>query len=89
MVRPKFDTKPEAAMESGFRVRVDRAAVVALSGFCCILAIAVAQVATASPETDREVKRVAQIHGISESDAEFFAARIDAARTEVCVTSLL
>jgi len=52
---------------------------VTLSGLCCFLTIAAAHVAIASPETDREVKRVAQVHGISESDAEFFAARIDAA----------
>jgi hypothetical protein len=52
---------------------------VTLSGLCCFLAIAAAHMAIASPETDREVKRVAQVHGISESDAEFFAARIDAA----------
>ena len=65
-------------MESGLRIRVNRAAVVTLSGVCFFLAIAVAQVAIASSETDREVTRVAQINGISESDAEFFAARIDA-----------
>lgn len=65
-------------MKSGLRIRVNRAAVVTLSGFCFFLAIAVAQVAIASSETDREVTRVAQINGISESDAEFFAARIDA-----------
>jgi hypothetical protein len=79
MVRPKFDTRPEAALESGLGMRVTRAAVVVLSGFCCLLAITVAHVANASPETDREVKRVAQVRGISESDAEFFAARIDTA----------
>ena len=78
MVRPKFDTRPEAAIESGLRIRCTRAAVT-LSGLCCFLAIAAAHMAIASPETDREVKRVAQVHGISESDAEFFAARIDAA----------
>ena len=78
MVRPKFDTRPEAAIESGLRIRCTRAAVT-LSGLCCFLTIAAAHMAIASPETDREVKRVAQVHGISESDAEFFAARIDAA----------
>jgi hypothetical protein len=65
-------------MESGLGIRVKRAAVVTLSGLCCFLAVAVAQVASASPETDREVKRVGQIHTIPDADAEFFAARIDA-----------
>jgi len=50
----------------------------AISGLCCFMVIPVAQVANASPETDREVKRVAQIHAIPEADAKFFAARIDA-----------
>jgi len=66
-------------MESGLRIRVNQAAVATLSGVCFFLAITVAQVAVASPETDREVTRVAQVVGISESDAEFFATRIDAA----------
>ena len=59
-------------------MRIGRAAVATLSGFCCFLSIAVAQVANASPETDREVSRVAQIYSIPEADAKFFAARIAA-----------
>jgi len=67
-----------AGSGSRLRMRIDRAAVATLSGLCCFLSIAVAQVANASPETDREVSRVAQIYSIPEADAEFFAARIAA-----------
>ncbi|MEN9666341.1 MAG: hypothetical protein RLZZ326_2704 [Planctomycetota bacterium] len=78
MLQPIPEIRPDSTLESGLTARVTRAAVVALSRHCCFLAIAVAQVANASPETDREVKRVAQIHTIPDADAEFFAARIDA-----------
>jgi len=59
-------------------MRVANASTTVLSGLCCFLSIAFAQVANASPETDREVSRVAQVHSIPEADAEFFAARIAA-----------
>ena len=78
MLQPIPEKRPDSTLKSGLTARVTRAAVVALSRHCCFLAIAVAQVANASPETDREVKRVAQIHTIPDADAEFFAARIDA-----------
>ena len=79
MLQPIPEKRPDSTLKSGLTARVTRAAVVALSRHCCFLAIAVAQVANASPETDREVKRVAQIHTIPDADAEFFAARIDTA----------
>ena len=67
-----------AGSGSRLKMRIDRTAVATLSGLCCFLSIAVAQMANASPETDREVSRVAQIYSIPEADAEFFAARIAA-----------
>ena len=78
MLQPIPEKRPDSTLKSGLTARVTSAAVVVISGLCCFMVIPVAQVANASPETDREVKRVAQIHAIPEADAKFFAARIDA-----------
>jgi len=78
MLQPIPEKRPDSTLKSGLTARVTSAAVMAISGLCCFMVIPVAQVANASPETDREVKRVAQIHAIPEADAKFFAARIDA-----------